>query len=271
MHTKTTKKTVLVTGVSSGIGQETARLLMERGFQVFGTARNAQAVAKISGMRVLTMDVTNDASVTDGVKAVLQDTGAINALVNTAGYLLSGAVEETSIEEARQQFDTNFFGVMRVTRAVLPAMRRQGAGRIVNISSVVGFLPSPYQGIYAASKHAVEGYTETLDHEVREFGIRALLVEPGFTKTNLGKNSRTTGINLEAYAASKKRVTEVVQSNIHQGDDPCIVAQAVYQAIIAQSPSLRYPTGKGVTLSRLRRFVPAQMFDKSFRKEFHLD
>ncbi|MDB6123682.1 MAG: short-chain dehydrogenase/reductase [Pedosphaera sp.] len=271
MHTTPSKKVALITGASSGIGCETARMLAKRGFRVFGTARDPRKIAAIPGMHVLPLDVTDQSSVTNGVQSVLQDAGAVHALVNAAGYMVSGGLEETSIEEAQQQFDTNFFGLMRVIQAVLPTMRQQGYGRIVNISSVLGFLPAPYMGIYAATKHAVEGYTETLDHEVRQFGIRALLVEPGFTKTNLGKNSRNTSANLEAYAAQKNRVAEGVQRNIAQGDDAGIVAEAVYEALTAKAPSLRYPTGKGVTLSRLRRFVPSKMFDKSFRKQFHLD
>jgi short-subunit dehydrogenase len=136
---------------------------------------------------------------------------------------------------------------------------------------VLGFLPGPYWGIYAASKHAVEGYTETLDHEVRRFGVRALLVEPAYTKTHLNGNTKTPKIALDAYAEERKRVTTIAQQNIERGDDPRIVAEAVYQALTAKSPRLRYPVGKGIALSRLRRFVPTGIFDKSFRKQFQLD
>src|SRR5207248_3531004 len=192
-------------------------------------------------------------------------------LVNNAGYSFMGALEETSVAEARQQFETNLFGVLRVTNAILPGMRRQGFGRIVNISSVLGFLPAPYMGIYAASKHAVEGYTETLDHEVRRFGVRALLVEPAYTKTNIRGNSKFAKVALEVYADERKRLTDTVQQNIERGDDPRMVAEAVWSALTAKSPQLRYPVGKGVALSRMRRFVPAGIFDKSFRKQFQLD
>src|SRR5437667_2620728 len=150
-------------------------------------------------------------------------------------------------------------------------MRQQGYGRIVNISSVLGFLPAPYMGIYVASKHAVEGYTETLDHEVRRFGVRALLVEPAQTKTNIRGNSKFAKVALDVYADERKRLTDVVQQSIEHGDDPRIVAEAVYQALTAKSPRLRYPVGKGIAFSRMRRFVPAGMFDKSFRKQFQLD
>lgn len=160
---------------------------------------------------------------------------------------------------------------MRVTNAVLPGMRRQRDGRIINISSVLGFLPAPYWGIYAASKHAVEGYTETLDHEIRRFGVRALLVEPAYTRTKLSENSTTAKIAIEAYADERKRVTAAMLKNIERGDNPRLVAEAVWKALTARSPRLRYPVGKGRALSLMRRFVPAGMFDTSFRKQFQLD
>src|SRR5438270_765233 len=177
MHTSLKNKTTLVTGVSSGIGREIAQLLAERGARVFGTVRNPQSADSIPDVELVSMDVTDDASVNAAIQSVEEKAGPVQLLVNNAGYSLMGALEEISVAEARQQFETNLFGVLRMTNAILPGMRQQGDGRIVNISSVVGFLPAPYMGIYAASKHAVGGYTETLDHEVRRFGVRHLEVE----------------------------------------------------------------------------------------------
>jgi NAD(P)-dependent dehydrogenase (short-subunit alcohol dehydrogenase family) len=271
MHTSLKDKVTLVTGVSSGIGREIAQLLAERGARVFGTVRNPQSAKLIHGVEVVRMDVTDDASVSEAVQSIVQKAGPVQILVNNAGYALAGALEETSIEEARQQFETNFFGVLRVVNAVLPGMREGGSGRIVNISSAFGLLPAPHWGIYAASKHAVEGYTETLDHEVRGFGVRAVLVEPAFTKTKLTKNEKTAQTALEVYAVLRKRMSEAVRQGTEQGDNPHVVAEAVWRALTEKSPRLRYPVGKSVLLSRLRRFVPAGMFDKSFRKQFHLD
>jgi NAD(P)-dependent dehydrogenase (short-subunit alcohol dehydrogenase family) len=271
MHSSLKDKTILVTGVSSGIGREIAQLLAERGARVFGTARNPPSANPIPGVQIVRMEVTDDASVNEAVHGIVQKAGPIQYLVNNAGYSLMGALEETSVAEARQQFETNLFGVLRVTNAILAGMRQQGFGRIVNVSSVLGFLPAPYMGIYAASKHAVEGYTETLDHEIRRFGVRALLVEPAYTRTKLNGNTKNANKTIEAYAQERKRVTDMALQHIERGDDPRMVADAVWCALTAKSPLLRYPVGKGITLSRMRRFVPTGMFDKSCRKQFQLD
>ena len=270
MHTPLKNKTTLVTGVSSGIGREIAQLLAERGARVFGSVRDPKSAKPIPGVEIIRLDVTNDASVTESIQGVVQKAGAIHILVNNAGYALTGALEETSIEEARQQFETNFFGVLRMTNAVLPGMRQAGYGRIVNISSVVGFIPAPFMGMYTASKHAVEGYTETLDHEVRHFGVRTVLVQPFYTKSSINHNGKTAQTNLEAYAVNRQRAYDVVVNGIKHGDEPRLVAEAVCLAVTAKTPRLRYPVGKGVFLSRLRRFAPASVFDRGIRKESQL-
>jgi NAD(P)-dependent dehydrogenase (short-subunit alcohol dehydrogenase family) len=174
----TDQKVVLITGASSGIGRATAELLTSRGYRVFGTARNPDTVVPLQGVELLPLDVRDDGSVQAGVETALSRGGRIDVLVNNAGYAVVGAIEETSPSEAQALFDTNVFGVLRMVRAVLPAMRRQGSGTIVNTSSVLGFLPGPFMGLYASSKHALEGLSESLDHEVRGFGIRVVLVEP---------------------------------------------------------------------------------------------
>jgi NAD(P)-dependent dehydrogenase (short-subunit alcohol dehydrogenase family) len=271
MHTPLKNKTTLVTGVSSGIGREIAQLLAERGARVFGTVRDPKSAKPIHGVEIVRMEVTDDSSVNAAVQTIEQKAGPIQCLVNNAGYGITGALEEISIVEARQQFETNFFGVLRVTNAILPGMRQQGFGRIVNISSVLGLLPAPYMGLYAASKHAVEGYTETLDHEIRRFGVRAVLIEPAYTKTKFSGNAKSARVALEVYAAERKRTTELADRETERGDDPRIVAEAVYHALTVKSPRLRYPVGQAVALSRLRRFVPAGLFDKSLRKQFQLD
>jgi len=264
-------KTTLVTGVSSGIGREIAQLLAERGARVFGTVRDPNSAKPIHGVEILRMEVTDHPSVNETIQRVEKKAGPVQLLVNNAGYVLTGALEETSIEEAKQQFDTNLFGVLRVTNAVLPKMRQDRYGRIVNISSVLGFLPAPYQGMYVASRHALEGYTETLDHEVRRFGVRAMLVEPAYTKTKITGHSKSARAALDVYAAERKHMAELAEREVEHGDNPRIVAEAVWTALSAKSPRLHYPVGKGIALSRLRRFVPAGMFDRSLRKQFQLE
>jgi len=264
------KKVALVTGVSSGIGREIALLLAQSGFRAFGSTRRDDSKLDLPGVQRVALDVTDDASVARTVSAILKETGRIDALVNNAGYALIGSIEESSLPEAKAQFETNFFGVMRLVGAVLPQMRRQGAGRIVNISSVLGFLPAPYVGIYGATKYAMEGYTETLDHEVRRFGIRALLVEPTFTKTSLGNHGVTVQNSLDAYAEEKKTVTAIIQRNIENGTDPRAVAKTVLRALTDRIPRLRYPVAEGRQLALLRRLIPPAFFDGTFRKQFGL-
>src|SRR5687768_4820141 len=177
----------LVTGASSGIGRATALALEQAGYRVFGTSRRA-AAPNADGITMLVCDVTDEASVEKAVAEVLKRGGGIDLLVNNAGIGLLGGAEESSCAQAKALFDVNVFGVLRVTNAVLPAMRRQGKGRIINMSSILGLIPAPYNALYAATKHAVEGYSESLDHELRTLGIRVVLIEPGLTRTSFEEN-----------------------------------------------------------------------------------
>ena len=265
-------KIALITGVSSGIGRATATLLSGRGFRVFGTMRRlGEPEGQLGAVEVIRLDVRDEQSVRSCVQTVLDRAGRIDALVNNAGYALIGSLEETSIEEAKELFETNFFGALRMAQAVLPIMREQGYGRIVNIGSVVGFLPAPYQGIYAASKHALEGYSESLDHEVRQFGIRVAVVEPGFTRTKIDQNRQLIRQPLAVYAHDRNRVLSANPVNIANGDDPLGVASVVLEAFTSRSPRLRYPAGSQAKLAtRLRTFIPASLFDKGLRKQFGL-
>ena len=180
---KLERKIALVTGASSGIGQATAERLAGGGYKVYGTSRRRAHPGQRS-FEMLTLDVTSDASVEAVVSEVMRLEGRIDLLVNNAGFSTAPAgAEESSIEQARSIFDTNFFGIVRMTRAVVPYMRRQGNGRIINIGSVLGFLPAPYMALYAATKHAIEGYSESLDHELRTRGLRVSVIEPAYTKT----------------------------------------------------------------------------------------
>jgi NAD(P)-dependent dehydrogenase (short-subunit alcohol dehydrogenase family) len=265
------QKVAVVTGISSGIGRATAGELALRGFRVFGTVRSVGS-AEPDGIERVVLDVRDEASIERAVAEVLARAGRIDALVNNAGGTIVGAIEETETRQAQELFDVNFFGAVRMTRAVLPIMRRQRSGRIVFVSSVLGFLPAPFMGFYAASKHALEGYAESLDHEIRSFGIRALLVEPGFMKTRIDENAPRVASSIEDYAAARQRVAAGIQLSVEKGDDPLIVAKTVSEAATVENPRLRYQVGKGAgLLATLRSVMPAKLFDRSFRREFHLD
>ena len=262
----------LVTGASSGIGEATARRLAVAGYKVYGTSRRAAPVGQ-RPFEMLALDVTSDESVERAVAEVIRQAGRIDLLVNNAGFGVAPAgAEESSIEQARSIFETNFFGIVRMTRAVVPHMRRQGTGRIINIGSVLGFLPMPFMALYAATKHAIEGYSESLDHELRTMGIRVSIIEPAYTKTRFDANLLEADSKLEVYrdvrAALGKRLKEAVES----ADDPGIVADVVVRAAGAARPKLRYTAGPVAGRLRfLRRFAPAGLTDAGVRKDLRLD
>ncbi|OAH14585.1 oxidoreductase [Streptomyces jeddahensis] len=263
----THRPVALVTGASSGIGKAAALALVEAGFDVVGTSRDTSRVTPLDGVTFLDLDVAGDASVTAAVQQVADRFGRIDVLVNNAGMGLMGAAEETSVAQAQTVFDVNVFGVMRMVKAVLPHMRARGHGRIITLSSVVGFLPSPYMAVYAASKHAIEGYSESLDHEVREHGVRALLVEPAYTNTGFEANSPRPDTPLQVYADQRRAFDRMMETAIKDGDDPAIIAKVIVAAATDPKPKLRYTAGPMAgRASTLRRIAPAGVFDKQIRK-----
>jgi NAD(P)-dependent dehydrogenase (short-subunit alcohol dehydrogenase family) len=265
-------KTALVTGASSGIGEATAERLAMAGYKVYGTSRRGTRGGHRS-FEILTLDVTSDESVEVAVGEVMRREGRIDLLVNNAGFSTAPAgAEESSIEQARAIFDTNFFGIVRMTRAVVPHMRRQGSGRIINIGSVLGFLPMPYGALYAATKHAIEGYSESLDHELRTRGIRVSVIEPSYTKTQFDANFLEADSKVDEYRDVRVAMAKKMREHVEAGDKPGVVADAVLKAALAARPKLRYPAG-GVAsrLRLLRRFAPAGMMDAGIRKDLQLD
>jgi NAD(P)-dependent dehydrogenase (short-subunit alcohol dehydrogenase family) len=267
---KSNPRVALVTGASSGIGGTTAKALHGAGFRVFGTSRRGAAESS-DGVTMLACDVTDDGSVARMVDRVLAEAGRIDLLVNNAGIGLLGGAEESSTAQAQALFDVNVFGVLRVISAVLPAMRRQGNGRIINLSSVQGLIPAPYFALYASTKHAIEGYSESLDHELRTFGIRVVLVEPAYTRTSFEANLIRPDRLLDVYNAARAGMDGVVRKAIETGDTPEVVARTILQAATASAPRRRYAAGKMARrVSLLRRFVPESAFDKSLRKQIGL-
>ncbi|WOD15083.1 oxidoreductase [Paraburkholderia kirstenboschensis] len=263
-------KVVVVTGVSSGIGRATAEKFTKRGCRVFGTVRSVAKTPPLAGVELVEMDVRDDASVRTAIHRIIDRAARIDVLVNNAGTTLIGAVEETSVTEAAALFDTNVFSILRTSQAVLPHMRAQRGGRIVNISSVLGFLPAPYMGLYAASKHAVEGLTETLDHEMRQFGIRATLIEPSFTRTNLDVNAPQVGLKITAYDCERALASGAVVNSVKGAPAPDGVADTIVEAALGNWRMRLTPAGQASLLRRLRRFMPAAPVDASLRKTFGL-
>jgi NAD(P)-dependent dehydrogenase (short-subunit alcohol dehydrogenase family) len=258
---------VLVTGASSGIGRAIAGAFASKGFEVFGTSRNPRNSDPIAGVEFVQLDVTDPESVAAAVSTVIQRAGRIDVLVNNAGFGVLGAAEESSTAQAQALFETNFFGLVRVTREVLPYLRAQRSGRIINIGSVLGFVPAPYGALYSASKHAVEGYSESLDHETRDFGVRVSVVEPDYTKTSFDAAAVDADSPIDSYAPIRDHVKAVLAASIPAGDDPAVVAQVVLKAATSRTPKVRYPAGPlARRLALLKRFAPSALFDNGVRK-----
>ena len=265
-------RVALVTGASSGIGEATAHRLAAAGYNVYGTSRRGSQAGKRS-FEMLPLDVTSDGSVAAAVSEVMRRDGRIDLLVNNAGFgVAPAAAEESSLDQAQSIFDTNFFGIVRMTRAVVPHMRAQGSGRIINIGSVLGFMPMPYMALYSATKHAVAGYSESLDHELRTKGIRVSLIEPAYTKTPFDANALEADAKRDEHHEIRAALAIKLEDLVASGDDPSVVAAVVLKAALASRPQLRYTAG-GLAgrLRLLRRFAPASIMDAGIRKDLQLD
>jgi short-subunit dehydrogenase len=266
-----TRPVAIVTGASGGIGEATARALHGAGYRVFGTSRRAPGTRSAAGFEYLVCDVTSDESVKAAVSEVLSKARRVDLLVNNAGVGLVAGAEESSLEQAKSLFDVNLFGLIRMTKAVLPTMRKQRAGRIVNLSSVMGLIPAPFMALYAASKHAVEGYSESLDHEIRGSGVRVVLVEPAYTRTSFEGNVYQADQQLDIYRSARTNAQGVLRDGMKTADTPELVASAVVKASTELNPRRRYTAGRAARqISLLRRFVPTAAFDKSLRKQMRL-
>lgn len=264
------QKIALVTGASSGIGETTAERLAKAGYKVYGTSRRGG----LTGQRLfemLPLDVTSDESVDAAVHKLIQLEGRLDLLVNNAGFgVAPAAAEESSLEQAQSIFDTNFFGIVRMTRAVVPHMRSQASGRIINIGSALGFLPMPYMALYSATKHAVAGYSEALDHELRTLGIRVSVVEPAYIRTPFDANMMKPDAPLHAYRDVRAHLEKRVKEVLAGADAPEVVAETVLKAAMAERPQLHYTPGLANRLRLLRRFAPASVMDSGVRRDLRI-
>jgi NAD(P)-dependent dehydrogenase (short-subunit alcohol dehydrogenase family) len=265
-------KTILITGASSGIGKACADYLQQAGHSVYRASRSLQTGDGAASTNVR-MDVDDNASVAQAVGQIIDKEGRIDVVVNCAGFGIAGSVEDTSVEEAKAQFETNFFGVLRVCHAVLPIMRQQGSGLIINISSIAGLISVPFQGFYSASKFALEGMTEALRLEVSPFGIRVVLVEPGDFQTGFSASRRkvASSENSSAYRNSLAKALSVSEKDESKGHQPIAIARLIERIIRNPSPKLRYsigpvferlsPTLKNILPYRLTEWLTMKYFD----------
>lgn len=262
-------KVVLITGATSGVGQAIARHLAGKGYRVYGAGRSVPLLtqeSQESGVSMLRMNVDHDDSVQEGVKAILQREGRLDVVVNSAGFGLAGAIEDTTLDEAQAQFQTNFFGVLRVCRAVLPSMREQRSGYIVNISSLAGLFAVPFQGLYSASKFALEGLSEALRMEVRPFGVRVVLIEPGDLCTGFTANKRIAAQASgegSPYQDRFNRALAVSRTEETHGPSPAALGPLVAKIIATAEPRLRYTYGPFAQTSAviLKRTLPQGAFE----------
>ena len=264
---------VLITGATSGIGEMCAKHLHGLGYKVYGAGRRFQD-KKSTGFEAVRMDVAQDDSVNEGVRQIIEREGRIDVILNCAGYGLAGSVEDTSIEEARTLFETNFFGIFRVCKAALPAMRQQQAGLIINISSIGGLISLPFQAFYSASKFALEGMTEALRLEVRPFGIRVVLIEPGDFNTQFTANRRRAieSRRSTVYQDRFYRALSVNERGESKGHAPIAIAYLIERIIKNPSPKLRYSVGPVFERMSptLKRILPDQLTEWLTLKYFGL-
>ena len=260
------RRVVVVTGASSGIGAASAALLAARGHAVVGVSRRGEAPAGVAAAR---MDVDDDESVSSGVEAILAEHGRLDVVVNAAGYGLSGPVETTSLEEARAQIETNFWGTVRVTRAALPALRTAGRGLVVNVSSLAGVFALPFQAYYTAGKFALEGWSESLAYEVRPFGVGVTLVEPGNIASGFSDGRSESGDSSVApYGEAYAKAIEIMVRDEREAVGPEVVAETIGAVVAAKWPPRRVTSGSRGERSTvlLRRFLPARAFEAIGRR-----
>lgn len=264
-------KTVLITGASSGIGQATALLLAQKGFRVFGTSRNPSHRQAGSGITMLPLDVRSDVAVQACVDAVMQETDRLDILINNAGYVLAGAVEEASLEQAHDLFETNFFGVLRMVKAVLPLMRQRRSGHIINVGSLVAFTPIPFWGLYNASKSAIEGLTDSLRQDLKPFNIHVSTVEPGFFRSDLGNSTQIGANTIADYDVWRGRAFKRHQEEEENAPDSKIVAETILKIITSKTPGLRHLVGKHAIYYWLGKFMTERMEENGRRNYWNLN
>ena len=263
-------KVVLITGASSGIGMTTAKMLLNDGYNVYCAARRTELMKELEslGGHTIHLDLTDDKSIENCVNTILKAEGHIDILVNNAGYATGGSLEDTPLSDAKRQFEVNVFALIRLTQLCLPSMREQKSGKIINISSIAGLFSSPYLGWYHAAKYSVEALSDSLRNEVKPFGIKVVIIEPGLIKTNWGViagNAIEKASGQTAYSQDARFYSDFYRKNYNENSNissPKVISNAIYRAIKAKNPKIRYRTGKySHAFVILKRLLTDKAFD----------
>lgn len=259
-------KTVVVTGASSGIGLLVAGKLHQNGYQVIGTSRDPEKHQAKLPFKVLPLDLNDDHSIASFGKLLFNEIKQLDVLINNAGYLVNGLAEETPIELGRQQFETNFWGTIKLTNELLPYFRKQKHGKIITLGSLLGLVGLPNVSYYAASKHALEGYFKSLRFELNQFNIKVVMVEPMSFKTSIGESGSVATGNIAEYDLFRQKVTAYTKSTFDKAPEPAPVIDTLLQAVEAPNPKFSYPVGKGSSIVLLLQHFAYKVFERSILK-----
>lgn len=271
MKTDTSLKVVLITGASSGIGKSIAQYLSEKNYKVYGTSRNPSETNL--SFSLIALDVTNKESILTAVNKIIQKEGKIDVLINNAGVGITGPIEETPDEEIRNAFETNYFGPIAVIKAVLPGMREQKSGLIINITSIAGYMGLPYRGIYSATKGALELTTEAFRMELKDFNINMTNIAPGDFSTNIAAGRYHSPILKDSpYKQSYRNTLEIINKHVEKGKDPLLMAKAVYKVMQEKNPGGHYRVGEPLQKFSivLKRILPDKVYEKMLLKHYKL-
>lgn len=264
-------KVILITGASSGIGAMTAKFLAEKGHKVYGTSRKPKGNGP--GFQLLKLDVQDVQSIEKAVASILEEEGRLDVLINNAGMGITGPIEETPTEEMRKVFETNFFGAIDVMKAVLPQMRKQKQGLIINITSIAGYMGLPFRGIYSASKGALEIVTESLSMETKKFNIRVTNVAPGDFATNIASGRYHSPVHKDSdYAVLYQKNLDLMDSHVDHGKDPILMAEKIERIINDPSPKLHYKVGEFMQKFSivLKRVLPDRVYEKLIMNHYEM-
>lgn len=262
-------KNILITGASSGFGLLIANELHSKGYKVIGTSRNPEKMQSAVSFKVIALDLDSDESIATLPTRIFKEIGHLDVLINNAGFLVNGIAEEIPIELGRKQFETNFWGTIKVTNSLLPYFRKQKFGKIITVGSITGLVAFPSTSYYAASKHALEGYYKALRYELTEFNIRVAMIEPGSFKTNIMENSSTTIHRIEDYNSLRNKSEKYADFIVAQGEDPAMVATKVLKVVETDKPKFRNLVGKGLTILITLQHFAYGMLEKTILKQLN--